>query len=315
MRIVFMGTPDFAVPVLDAAVQGGYTVVGVFTQPDKPVGRKQILTMPPVKEYALQAGIEVFQPRRVKRPQSVEQLKALAPDLILVAAYGQILSQEILDIPRYGCINLHASLLPKYRGAAPIQRCIVNGDTVTGVTAMQMNAGMDTGDMIEKIYVEIEETDTGETLHDKLSEAAGRLTGQVLARLAAGEELPREPQDDAQATMAPMLTKEDGAIDWNRPAKAVYDQVRGLYPWPGTYTFWKGQKLSVWETATTTLSAEGQVPGTVVCTKKQMYVACSDLLLEIRSLQLQGKKRMDSAAFLLGNHPNGDRLGAEEPTE
>ena len=308
MRIVFMGTPDFAVPVLKKAVDMGFAVVGVYTQPDKPVGRKQVLTASPVKEYALSAGLPVFQPQRVKRREHVEQLKNLAPDLILVAAYGQILSQEILDIPKYGCVNLHASLLPRYRGASPIQRSIVNGDKVTGITAMQMDKGMDTGDIIYKLEEEIREEDTAETLTLRLSEDAGLLTERVLETLARGEVLPREKQDDALATAAPLLVREDGLIDWNREAAEIYDQIRGLYPWPGAYTFWNGTKLSVWTAKKTSRPAEGLKPGTVVTTKKQMFVAASDDLLEIVELQLTGKKRMNAQAFLLGNHPDGDIL-------
>lgn len=302
-----MGTPDFAVPVLKAAADTGAEIVGVYTQPDKPVGRKQVLTPPPVKAFALEQGFPVFQPRRVKNSKAVAALRELQPDLILVAAYGQLLSQEILDMPKYGCINMHASLLPKYRGAAPIQRCIVNGDTVSGITAMQMNIGMDTGDMIMKSEVAITDTDTAETLHDKLAEAAGALTTTVLERLAAGTLPAAVPQQDEEATMAPMLSKEDGKIDWARSAKEIYDQIRGLYPWPGTYTFWQDKKLAVWEAVIADQTTE-KAPGTVMVDRKRMLVACGSGVLEIRSLQLQGKKRMAADAFLLGNHPDGEVL-------
>ena len=309
MRIIFMGTPEFAVPVLAAAVHTGAEIIGVYTQPDRPVGRKQVLTPSPVKVYALEQGFPVFQPERIKRKAEVEALEALAPDLILVAAYGQILSQRILDIPRYGCINMHASLLPKYRGAAPIQRAIVAGETVTGITAMQMDAGMDTGAMICKSEVPITLEDTAETLHDKLAEAAGALTETVLAMLDRGEALPLEPQNDEEATYAPMLSREDGLIDWNRPTKAVLDQVRGLYPWPGTYTFWNGLKLSIVEAQGTERVIEAPRPGLVHVEKNRMFVETADGMILVKRLQLQGKKLMDASAFLLGNHPDGQILG------
>lgn len=310
MRIVFMGTPDFAVPVLKAAADTGAEFIGVYTQPDRPVGRKQILTPSPVKVYALEQGFPVFQPERIKRKAEVEALEALQPDLILVAAYGQILSQRILDIPPYGCINMHASLLPKFRGAAPIQRAIVAGETVTGITAMQMDAGMDTGAMIRKVEVEITPQDTAETLHDKLAEAAGSLTTFVLRMLEAGETLPLVPQNDDEATYAPMLRREDGLIDWNRTAKEILDQIRGFYPWPGTYTFWNGQKLSIVEAEGTQRTSENICPGKVHVEQNCMYIETADAMIRVLRLQLQGKKCMEAKAFLLGNHPDQQILGA-----
>lgn len=309
MRIIFMGTPDYAVPVLKAAVEAGHEIVAVYTQPDKPVGRKQILTPPPVKEYALSQSLEVLQPRRVKRPSVVEAMRAYEADLILVAAYGQILSQEILDMPKYGCINLHASLLPKYRGAAPIQRCIVNGDTVSGVTAMQMDIGVDTGDMLLKKEVEIGYEDTAEDLYEKLSAAAGVLTTEVLDILSKGDTLERIPQCHEEATHAPMLSREDGIIDWNRTAEEIYNQVRGLYPWPAAYTYLNGLKLTIWKAKVIAESAEGYKPGEVIVRKRRMLAATGEGLLEIVNLQLQGKKQMQADAFLLGNHPEGQILG------
>lgn len=309
MRIIFMGTPDYAVPVLKAAVEAGHEIVAVYTQPDKPVGRKQILTAPPVKEYALSQNLNVLQPRRVKRPSVVEAMRAYEADLILVAAYGQILSQEILDMPKYGCINLHASLLPKYRGAAPIQRCIVEGETVSGVTAMQMDIGIDTGDMLLKKEVVIENEDTAEDLYEKLSAAAGELTAEVLGILSRGEELHPVPQCHEEATHAPMLSKEDGIIDWSRSAQEIYNQVRGLYPWPAAYSSLNGLKLTIWKAKVTEESSEGHTPGEVIVRKRQMLVAAGDKLLEIVNLQLQGKKQMQADAFLLGNHPEGEILG------
>ena len=229
-------------------------------------------------------------------------------DAGVVAAFGQILPQAVLDLPRLGCLNVHTSLLPKYRGAAPIEAAILAGEAETGVTVMQMDAGMDTGDQIYQTEVPILEEDTAETLQTRLAEAAGVLTKRVLEELSEGRELPRTKQDDSLATKAPMLVKEDGLIRWDRPMEEVYNQVRGLYPWPGTYTFWKQDKLLVWSAAKTDIPAEGCVPGTVRTTKKQMFAACADRFLELKEVQLQGKKRMEAAAFLLGNHPEGDIL-------
>ena len=310
MRIVFMGTPDFAVTVLEAAIQTGHEVVGVYTQPDKSVGRKQVLTPSPVKVCAEAHGLSVFQPERIRRKTPSEELAALKPDLILVAAYGQILPQKILDIPPFGCINMHASLLPAYRGAAPIQRAIVNGEKETGITAMMMDAGMDTGDMLDRVTVPIEETDTAEMLTQRLSAAAGVLTETILKRVEAEGMLKGCPQDNDKATYAPMLTREDGLIDWNRSAEQILNQVRGLYPWPATYTFWDGKKLAVFEAKWTGRSVNGRAPGTVEAQKGHMYAAANDQWIELISVQVQGKKRMDAASFLRGYHPEASVLGS-----
>lgn len=245
MRIVFMGTPEFAACILREVARLEHEIVGVYTQPDKPQGRKAILTPPPVKQLAMELGLPVYQPRRVKTSAAVEQLRDLRPDLILVAAYGQILSQAILDIPAFGCVCIHASLLPKYRGAAPIQWAIANGEAVTGVTAMQMDAGIDTGDMILKQEVPIGEEETAGTLYDALAAAGAKVTGEILAILSRGECLPREPQREEDATYAPILTKEDGRIDWTMSARQIVDRIRAFTPWPSCYTYLRGQKLAI----------------------------------------------------------------------
>lgn len=311
MRIVFMGTPEFAACILREAARLDHEIVGVYTQPDKPQGRKAILTPPPVKQLAMELGLPVYQPRRVKTSAAVEQLRDLHPDLILVAAYGQMLSQAILDIPVFGCVNIHASLLPKYRGAAPIQWAIANGEAVTGVTAMQMNAGMDTGDMILKKEVPIEEEDTAGTLYDSLAVAGAKLTEEVLAILSRGECLPREPQREEDATYAPILTKEDGRIDWTMSARQILDRIRGFTPWPSCYTYLRGQKLAIWKASLVDQERQGE-PGRVLKSpKKEFWVQTGKGVIAVEQLQLQGKKMMPADAFLLGNRVEGEILHGE----
>lgn len=320
VKIVYMGTPDIAARVLRTILEmggpaEGIEVVGVFTQPDKPVGRKQILTPPPVKSLALEAGIPVYQPRRIKRPGPIQTLRDLQPDLIVVTAYGQILSQEILDIPPMGCINMHTSLLPAYRGAAPIQWAIVRGESMTGVTAMRMDAGMDTGDILLQKEVPIDPSETEESLYDKLSEAGSELIRETLERLLAGEELPRTRQEEERATYAPIIRKEDGLVDWRDSALAIDRKVRGFHEWPGAYAFMEGRQLSilsskVWE------AEDGQKdlePGTILqeaATGKRprFLVASGDGILEILSLKLQGKKPMAAADFLRGMRSLPEKL-------
>ncbi len=313
MKIVFMGTPDFAAEILKAVWGQNGTVDAVFTQPDKPVGRKQILTPPPVKVLAESYSVPVYQPRRIKRPQWVELLRELAPDLIVVAAYGQILSKEILDIPRYGCVCMHASLLPRYRGAAPIQWSIVNGETVSGVTAMQMDEGIDTGDMMIKKEVAITKEDTGESLHDKLAAAGAEVIREVIGRLEDGETLPCEKQPEELASYAPILKKEDGLIHWERNAKEIDCQIRGFYPWPGAYTYWKGKKLTIEKAVPVEMDSDVE-PGRVLLQdpsekRKKLWIQTGDGVLQVEVLQLQGKKSMEADAFLRGNALQGDMLG------
>lgn len=324
MKVVYMGTPEIAASVLAKVIELSKTedieLQAVFTQPDKPVGRKQIMTPPAVKVMAEAAGIPVYQPKRIKRPRWVEILKELSPDLILVTAYGQILSQEILDIPPMGCINMHASLLPKYRGAAPIQWVIVNGEEKTGVTAMQMDAGMDTGDMIITREVSVEKTDNCDTLYEKLSVEGALLIEEVLKKLLKGETLPRIPQNHEEATYASMITREHGLIDWNKSAEAIECMNRGFFGWPGTYSFlhFEGSeetkkcsvlKVSFPENIQTDCQEIGKIlPEYLTGKHPRLIVVTGEGLLEIRSLQMVGKKAMETEAFLRGMREMPDRF-------
>ena len=299
MKIVFMGTPDFAVGALEALVEAGHEVVAVVTQPDKPKGRGKEMQQTPVKVCAIKHNIEVFQPVKIKTAEAVEVLKGYGADLFVVAAFGQILSKEILDMPKFGCVNIHASLLPKYRGAAPIQWAILNGEKETGVTIMQMNEGLDTGDMLTKVIVSIEDTDTGESLFDKLAEAGAKLLVETIPQIEAGTLNP-EPQDDSLSTYAKMIKKEMGLIDWKKEAIVLERLVRGMNSWPSAYTHFNGKTLKIWE-AGVEASEEKAVPGTVVeVNKNSIKVQTGQDLLVLKQIQLEGKKRMDVAAFLLG---------------
>ena len=299
MKIVFMGTPDFAVGALEALVEAGHKVVAVVTQPDKPKGRGKEMQQTPVKACALKHNIEVFQPVKIKTPEAVEVLKGYGADLFVVAAFGQILSKEILDMPKFGCVNIHASLLPKYRGAAPIQWAILDGEKETGVTIMQMNEGLDTGDMLTKVIVPIEDADTGESLFDKLAEAGAKLLIETIPQIEAGTLHP-EAQDDSLSTYAKMIKKEMGLIDWKKEAVVLERLVRGMNSWPSAYTHFNGKTLKVWE-AGVELKEEKAEPGTVVeVTKNSIKVQTGQDLLVLKQIQLEGKKRMDVASFLLG---------------
>jgi methionyl-tRNA formyltransferase len=296
-RIVFMGTPEFACPTLQALVDRGEEVVAVVTQPDRPKGRGQQLAPPPVKELAQRHGIPVLQPVKVRQPEVVEQLKELAPDLIVVVAFGQILPKSVLEIPRHGCINIHASLLPRWRGAAPINWCLIGGDTETGVTTMQMDVGLDTGDMLVKRTIPIGPDDDARTLHDKLSLLGAEALGETLDLLAAGR-LVAEKQDDALTCYAAMLKKEDGELDWSRPATELRNRIRGMNPWPGTFTFWDGKLVKVFRGGEG--AGSGQ-PGTVLRAGRDgIEVACGSGSLVLAELQLEGKKRLPAAEFLAG---------------
>jgi methionyl-tRNA formyltransferase len=311
-----MGTPEIAADVLKEllSMKDKAEIVGVFTQPDKPVGRKQILTPSPVKELALSEGIPVFQPRRIKKERPVQQLKDLNPDLIVVTAYGQILSEEILNIPPYGCINMHASLLPKYRGAAPIQWSIVRGEKVTGVTAMKMDKGMDTGDILLQKEVEILPDETEETLLHKLSKAGSLLIRETVEKLADGQILPQIKQEEEKATYAPIIVKEDGLIDWNQPAEDIDRMIRGFHVWPGAYSFFEDKKLTLMEARVRETENPSAVPGTILAEeatgkKPKFLVQTGDGILEITKLQLQGKKAMAAADFLRGVRQIPEKLG------
>ena len=302
MNIVFMGTPDFAVPSLLQLLEKGYNVVGVVTQPDRPKGRKRVLTPPPVKVAALEAGIPVMQPERIRHPEAVAELASWQPDLIVTAAFGQILPKAVLDMPRLGCINVHASLLPRYRGGAPIHRAIMNGETKTGVTIMYMAEGLDTGDIISKVEVPITDNDNVGTMFEKLAHAGANLLMETLPDLMAGR-APRIPQNDAEATYAPNITREEEWIDWNRSATELFNQVRGLNPWPVAYTLWQGETMKIWESAVLpgVTPQEGVEPGTVLRTGAQgIDVACGSGVLRLTVVQPSGKKAMPAGEFVRG---------------
>lgn len=298
MKIVYMGTPDFAVPTLEALVKGGHEVIAAVTQPDKPKGRGKAVLMTPVKEKALEYNIPVYQPVKARDPEFVALLQEMNPDAIVVVAFGQILPKAILDIPKYGCINVHASLLPKYRGAAPIQWAVIDGEEVSGVTTMLMDEGLDTGDMLEKIEYVLDPNETGGSLFDKLSALGGELILSTLEKLENGT-ITRTPQGDAVTSYAKMLQKSMGKIDWSMEAVKIERLIRGLNPWPSAYTSLKGKTVKIWSAKV----EEGQTtgnPGRVTVTKDQLLVECGEGYLSITELQLEGKKRMDTAAFLRG---------------
>jgi len=297
LRVIFMGTPEFACPTLRKLIDRGEQVVAVVTQPDRPKGRGQRLMPPPVKELALRHGIPVLQPVKVRDPEVVESIRKLVPDVIVVVAFGQILPKVLLEIPPLGCINVHASLLPHYRGAAPLNWCIINGEHETGVTTMLMDVGLDTGPMLLKRSTPIDGNEDIVSLHDRMSAMGAELLSETLDGLAAGTLVPQE-QDGSHSSYAPLLKKDDGRIDWNRDARSIHNQVRGLAVWPVAYTFLDGQVLKVYRTRT----AEGSgLPGTVLRADKQgIEVACLKGSLIIEELQLAGKKRLDAGSFLAG---------------
>ncbi|MDH4025151.1 MAG: methionyl-tRNA formyltransferase [Desulfuromonadales bacterium] len=297
LRTVFMGTPDFALQTLQGLIDAGCKMVGVYTQPDRPKGRGKQLAVPPVKELAQKYDIPVYQPLKLRQSEAVAELEALAPDLIVVVAYGQILPKRVLEIPAHGCINVHASLLPKYRGAAPINKAIIDGETETGITTMYMDVGLDTGDMLVKKALSIGPEETAGELHDRLASLGRETMEETLRQLCAGT-LQREVQDDEQSTYASLMKKEDGRIDWSRSAQEIHNHVRGLDPWPGAYTTINGELLKLAETSPE--AAEG-LPGNVIAADKNgVCVACGSGSLRIQQLQLAGRKRLAAADFLRG---------------
>jgi len=298
MRIVFMGTPDFAVPTLESLIKGGHEVIAAVTQPDKPKGRGKAVLMTPVKEKALEYNIPVYQPVKARDPEFIALLQEMNPDVIVVVAFGQILPKAILDIPKYGCVNVHASLLPKYRGAAPIQWAVIDGEEVSGVTTMQMDEGLDTGDMLEKVEYVLDPKETGGSLFDKLSTMGGELILSTLEKLENGT-ITRTPQGDAVTSYAKMLQKSMGKIDWSMEAAKIERLIRGLNPWPSAYTSLKGKTVKIWAAEVEEGQPTGN-PGRVTVTKDQLLVECGEGFLSITELQLEGKKRMDTAAFLRG---------------
>ncbi len=309
MKIVFMGTPDFAVPALEALVKGGHQVIAVVTQPDKPKGRGKGMAMPPVKEKAMEFAIPVYQPAKVREEGFFRQMRELSPEVIVVAAFGQILPKAILDLPQYGCINIHASLLPKYRGAAPIQWAIINGEKETGVTTMMMDVGLDTGDMLEKTVVPIEEEETAQSLSDKLSAAGGSLILSTLKKVEEGT-LTRTPQRDEESCYAKILQKTLGRIDWNREAKLIERLIRGLNPWPSAYTTLNGKSLKLWKAKALLEEYPGEAGQVVKAVGNELLIKTGKGTLKAEALQLEGKKRMEADAFLRGCPiEEGTRLG------
>lgn len=299
MRIIFMGTPDFSVGTLEALVEAGHEVCLVVTQPDKPKGRGKEMQYTPVKEAALKHGIEVYQPRRIREAECVEKLRQYNADIMVVIAFGQIIPKEILEMVPYGCVNVHASLLPKYRGAAPIQWSIIDGEAVTGVTTMQMDEGLDTGDMLLKTEVPITAEETGESLHDKLAKAGAALCVETLAKLQEGS-IVLEKQGESPTAYAKMLDKKLGNIDWTKSAVEIERLVRGLNSWPSAYTYWNKKVVKIWKASVTDENSNEQV-GTVVKVEKDgFYVQTGNGLLKVLELQIPGKKRMDAGAFLRG---------------
>ncbi|MDE6388432.1 MAG: methionyl-tRNA formyltransferase [Lachnospiraceae bacterium] len=312
MRVVFMGTPDFAVGALEAIIQAGHDVAAVVTQPDKPKGRGKEMQMTPVKACAIAHEIPVFQPIKVKEHEAVEQLRGYGADVFVVAAFGQILSEEILTMPKYGCINIHASLLPKYRGAAPIQWAIINGEKMTGVTIMQMDRGIDTGDMLMKAEVPITERETADSLHDKLAQTGAQLITEALPKIESGELTPAKQREE-ESSYARMLHKSMSRVDWNKGAAELDCLIRGLISWPGASTVYHGKTLKIWEETAIEEAAlqEDTEPGTVVRVEKDaFYVQTGNGILKISAVQPEGKKRMAVKDFLLGYPVKaGEKLG------
>jgi methionyl-tRNA formyltransferase len=310
MRLVYMGTPQFAVPPLKAIKAAGHEVVAVFSQPDRPKGRGQKLEAPPVKQAAMELGLEVYQPLRIRQPEVVEQLKNWQVPVMVVVGYGQILPAAIIDLAPLGIVNIHASLLPKYRGAAPIQWAVANGETVTGVSTMKIDVGLDTGDVLEQDSTAIGKDESAEELSVRLSEMGSRLIVSTLEKLAENSIKP-QPQDGQQATVARILTKEDGRIDWRLAAAEVHNRVRGFQPWPGGYTTFRGGLLRV--ARTSLVNETGFVAGQVEVRKKQLLVGCGDgRAVELQQVQMEGRPRISAEAFLNGQRlQNGERLGEQ----
>ena len=297
LRLVFMGTPEFACPTLQTLIERGEEILAVVTQPDRPKGRGQQLAPPPVKVLAERHGITVLQPVKVRAPEFIDMMKGLAPDLIVVIAFGQILPKALLEIPRYGCINVHASLLPRYRGAAPINWCIINGETETGVTTMQMDVGLDTGDMLVKKRTAIDPEEDSRALHDRLAMLGAKTLAETLDLLVADKLVP-EKQDDALSCYAPMLKKEHGLLDWSTGAQEIKNLVRGVTPWPGAFSYLDGKAVKVFRVDV----ADGSgTPGTILRAGREgIDVACGRGSVLVKELQLEGRKRLAAAEFLAG---------------
>ena len=310
-RVLFMGTPDFAVPSLRVLLEEKeqVEVIGVVTQPDRPKGRKKVLTPPPVKVEALNHDLPVFQPQKLRSGEGIRQVLELQPDLIVTAAYGQILPEPVLEAPKYGCINVHASLLPKYRGGAPIHHAIINGEKETGVTIMYMVKALDAGDMLLQRAIPITSEDNVGTMHDKLANLGAELLKEVLPSILDGT-VQAVPQDDEQATFAPNITREDEKIDWKRSARELDCQIRGLCPWPVAYTLWKGKPFKIWKASVVKEETQGE-PGTVIrLDANGIVVATGKGLLRLTEVQPSGKKPMPARQFINGRQMKaGDRFG------
>jgi methionyl-tRNA formyltransferase len=301
MNLLFCGTPDFAVPTLEKLIAEGFVVDLVMANPDEPSGRGYELNPPPVKQIALRAGLRVFQPAKLKEPATTEVLSRFRPDAIVVVAYGHIIPKWMIELPRFGCINLHASLLPKYRGAAPIQWALIRGETVTGVTTMKIDEGLDTGDILLKREVAIQDEDTTETLGERLRLLGADLMVETLCRLVHGDIRP-QPQDHTQATLAPILKKEDGRIDWALPAQDIWNRIRGLRPWPGAYTRFRGKNFHIWAAIRpAAVEPRHLEPGTLMAEHGRLLLACGQgTVLEVKEIQLEGRKRLAARDFLNG---------------
>lgn len=300
MRIVFMGTPDFAVPSLEALLRRGHEIAAVYTQPDKPKGRGHKLLPPPVKVLALEHNIPVCQPTTLRNAEAVETLRAFGPELIVVAAYGKILPPDVLAIPPHGCINVHGSLLPQYRGAAPIQWAVLNGDKISGVTIQRMAEGVDTGDILAKAQTEIGEDETSGELFDRLMMLGAELLVDTIDKL---DTLTPEPQDEALATHAPMLQKEMGAVDWTKPASEVHNLVRGLNPWPAAYLTLDGKRMKLWRTK---VVKANDLPGVLTVLDGEMTVYCGSDAVQLLEIQPENGKRMRGSDYLRGHPLTGD---------
>ena len=299
MRVIFMGTPDFAVGTLEAILAAGHEVVLTVTQPDKPKGRGKVMQASPVKLCALKHGIVIYQPKKIREKECIEYLKTFTPDIIIVAAFGQILPKEVLEMPKYGCVNVHASLLPKYRGAAPIQWAVINGDAVSGVTTMRMDTGLDTGDMIEKTEVVLAADETGGSLFDRLAREGAALCVHTMQSIEEGTAVYTK-QDEAKATHVGMISKQMGHIDWRRPAVTIERLIRGLNPWPSAYTRLNGKTFKIWKAAVEEGNSSKDAGTVVFSGKKQLKIQTGDGILSLLEVQLEGKKRMDIESFLRG---------------
>lgn len=305
MKIVFMGTPEFAVPCLQKIIDESHEVLAVVTQPDKPKGRGKKLAMPPVKELALKYDIPVYQPLKAREESFVDTLKEMNPELIVVVAFGQILPKSILDIPKYGCVNVHASLLPRYRGAAPLNWVIINGEEKTGVTTMYMDEGLDTGDMILKSEIPLDDEITAGELHDKMMIDGAKVLKETIDLIEKGE-APREKQSNENTCYSPIMNKSLGNIDWNKSAIDIHNLVRGINPWPSAYTTYEGQTMKIWKTKVIDKNSDKD-PGTIISVDKEgINVSTSEGIVQIKEIQMAGKKRMEVPEYIKGNNINTD---------